>query len=133
MSCDARTRSIVIKQDINGNQQERQFTYDQVFDGDSKQSAVYDECAYSLVESVLQGYNGTIFAYGQTGCGKSHTMMGVPSDPELRGIIPNCFKHIFGCIDEDSAIEGKRFLVRCSYLEIYNEEVYDLLMEQKKG
>lgn len=60
-------------------------------------------------------------------------MMGVPNDPELRGIIPNCFKHIFGCIDEDSAIEGKRFLVRCSYLEIYNEEVYDLLVEQKKG
>lgn len=79
---------------------------------------------------MLKGYNGTIFAYGQTGCGKSHTMMGLPSDPNMRGIIPNCFEHIFGCIDDNE--EGKRFLVRCSYLEIYNEEVYDLLIDSKK-
>jgi hypothetical protein len=103
-----------------------------VFDVDSKQSAVYDECAFSLVESVLQGFNGTIFAYGQTGCGKTHTMMGVPDDPELRGIIPNCFAHIFGCLNDDQ-VEGKRFLVRCSFLEIYNEEVYDLLVDTKKN
>ncbi len=57
--------------------------------------------------------------------------MGVPDDPNLRGIIPNCFAHIFGCINENE--EGKRFLIRCSYLEIYNEEVYDLLTEHKKG
>lgn len=113
-----------------GNQK-RQFTYDQVFDVDSLQSAVYDECAFGLVESVLKGYNGTIFAYGQTGCGKSHTMMGVPNDPKMRGIIPNCFSHIFGCIDDNE--EDKRFLVRCSYLEIYNEEVYDLLVDSKKA
>jgi hypothetical protein len=55
-------------------------------------------------------------------------MMGIPQDPELRGIIPNCFAHIFGCIQNDS---DKRFLVRCSYLEIYNEEVYDLLLPAK--
>jgi hypothetical protein len=58
-------------------------------------------------------------------------MMGVPADPEMRGIIPNCFSHIFGCIDDVEA--GKRFLVRCSYLEIYNEEVYDLLIDHKKN
>lgn len=58
-------------------------------------------------------------------------MMGVPDDPALRGIIPNSFAHIFGCINENE--EGKRFLIRCSYLEIYNEEVYDLLVENKKG
>lgn len=75
---------------------------------------------------MLKGYNGTIFAYGQTGCGKTHTMMGKPHDVEHRGIIPNCFAHIFGCIDQDS--QTKKFLVRCSYLEIYNEEVYDLLI-----
>lgn len=57
--------------------------------------------------------------------------MGVPADPEMRGIIPNCFSHIFGCIDDVEA--GKRFLVRCSYLEIYNEEVYDLLIDHKKN
>lgn len=59
-------------------------------------------------------------------------MMGKPDDPELRGIIPNSFAHIFGSINDDET-SGKRFLVRCSYLEIYNEEVYDLLTEAKKG
>jgi hypothetical protein len=86
---------------------------------------VYDETAFPLVESVIQGYNGTIFAYGQTGCGKSHTMMGEGKD-ELRGIIPTAFEHIYGYID-DSKNENKKFLVRCSYLEIYNEDVRDLL------
>ena len=57
--------------------------------------------------------------------------MGLPDDPELRGIIPNCFNHIFGCIDEDDT--QKKYLVRCSYLEIYQEDVFDLLTEQKKG
>ena len=58
-------------------------------------------------------------------------MLGVPNDPALRGIIPNCFAHIFGYIDEQK--EAMTFLVRCSYLEIYNEEIHDLLVEQKKG
>jgi len=68
---------------------------------------------------------GTIFAYGQTGTGKTFTMEGVRSVPELRGIIPNSFAHIFGAIAK--AEENVRFLVRVSYLEIYNEEVRDLL------
>ncbi len=58
-------------------------------------------------------------------------MMGIPGDNELRGIIPNCFAHIFGCLEQGE--EGKRFLIRCSYLEIYNEEVYDLLIDNKKN
>ena len=58
--------------------------------------------------------------------------MGVSHDKDLRGIIPNCFAHIFGCIDSNSE-DGKKYLVRCSYLEIYNEEVYDLLTENKRG
>jgi len=56
-----------------------------------------------LVESVLEGYNGTIFAYGQTGCGKTHTMMGLQDKgDDLKGIIPRAFKHIFGFIDGDT-------------------------------
>lgn len=78
----------------------KDFAYDSVYDTDAKQQVVYDESAFPLVESVIKGYNGTIFAYGQTGCGKTHTMLGVPDDPNLRGIIPNCFAHIFGYIDE---------------------------------
>ena len=56
--------------------QGRVFTYDAVYDPNSTQKLVYDESAFPLVESVVKGYNGTIFAYGQTGCGKTHTMIG---------------------------------------------------------
>ena len=74
---------------------------------------------------MLEGYNGTIFAYGQTGCGKSHTMMGLidqvdSSGDDLKGIIPKSVRHIFGFIDGDNN-KDKKFLVRCAYLEIYNE------------
>ena len=58
-------------------------------------------------------------------------MLGVPGNKELMGIIPNCFDQIFGIIDESQ--EGMKFLVRCSYLEIFNEEVHDLLVDQGKN
>lgn len=101
------------------------FTFDIVFGPDSKQLDVYNQAARSIVDNVLEGYNGTIFAYGQTGTGKTFTMEGVRSVPELKGIIPNSFAHIFGHIAK--AEEDIKFLVRVSYLEIYNEEVRDLL------
>ena len=72
----------------------------------------------------MEGYNSTVFAYGQTGCGKSYTMQGCTSPPSARGIIPRSFEHIFEAI---SVIENKKFLVVASYLEIYNEDVRDLL------
>lgn len=103
----------------------KDFAYDAVFGIDSTQQLVYNEGAFSLVESVLEGYNGTIFAYGQTGCGKTHTMVGDYGEEDTKGIIPKAFSHIFGYID--SREDDTRFLVRCSYLEIYNESILDLL------
>lgn len=103
----------------------REFTYDRVYGMESTQREVYDQCGFGLIESVLAGYNGTIFAYGQTGCGKTHTMVGVKG-AQTQGIIPNSFDHIYGYID-DQGNNNKKFLVRCSYLEIYNEEIRDLL------
>ena len=79
---------------------------------------------------MLEGYNGTIFAYGQTGCGKSHTMMGVYDHEETKGIIPRSFTHIFGSLDGRQSPDAK-YLVRCSYLEIYNERILDLLGQNK--
>lgn len=67
----------------------------------------------------------TIFAYGQTGAGKTHTMEGVTDDPDLRGIIPNAFQHIFDHVALESS--NDKYLVRASYFEIYNEEIRDLL------
>ncbi|KAG8155926.1 hypothetical protein JTE90_002834 [Oedothorax gibbosus] len=101
------------------------FTFDTVFGTDSTQLDVYNLAARPIIDNVLEGYNGTIFAYGQTGTGKTFTMEGNRDVPEQKGIIPNSFAHIFGHI---AKAEGdKRFLVRATYLEIYNEEVRDLL------
>ena len=106
------------------------FPFDYVYPMDTTQREIYDQVAFPIVDSIFQGYNGTIFAYGQTGCGKTFTMMGIPNDPNLKGIIPNSFSHIFGYIKTEG--ESKKFLLRCSFLEIYNEEVRDLLGDSKK-
>lgn len=64
---------------------QKTFGFDYCFGGNCKQESIYEESAFSLVESVVEGYNGTIFAYGQTGCGKTFTMMGDPSSDEMKG------------------------------------------------
>ncbi|KAF0686304.1 Aste57867_21910 [Aphanomyces stellatus] len=102
----------------------KKFTFDASFGPDSEQMNVYQQAARDIVDSVVDGFNGTIFAYGQTGAGKSHTMEGYNDPPELRGIIPNSFKHIF---DKIGSIAKSQFMVYASYLEIYNEEIRDLL------
>ncbi|TGZ58725.1 hypothetical protein CRM22_009476 [Opisthorchis felineus] len=123
---DELTGSVVLsKMTQSSDEPQKQFTFDFVFDIQSKQADLYNKVARPIVEKVLEGYNGTIFAYGQTGTGKTFTMEGIRSVPELRGIIPNSFAHIFGAIAK--ADHNTRFLVRVSYLEIYNEEVRDLL------
>ena len=113
----------------------RQFTFDMVFDQTTPQYGVYEAAAKPIVDCVLEGYNGTIFAYGQTGTGKTHTMEGKDEPAELQGIIPNAFRHVFDFIDrstgagdaDGAAQQGQQFLVRASFLEIYNEEIRDLL------
>ena len=93
----------------------KSFTFDTVYDWNSKQSELYLETFSPLVDSVLRGFNGTIFAYGQTGTGKTHTMEGDPrTDP---GVIPRSFAHIFDHIA--GADQNQQYLVRASYLEIY--------------
>jgi len=104
------------------------FTFDSVYDSNSKQIDLYDETFRQLVDSVLLGFNGTIFAYGQTGTGKTYTMEGVRNDPERRGVIPNSFEHIFTHI---SRSQNQQYLVRASYLEIYQEEVRDLISKDQ--
>ena len=105
------------------------FTFDAVYDWNSKQLDLYAETFAPLVESVLGGFNGTIFAYGQTGTGKTYTMEGIKDDAERKGVIPNSFDQIFGHI---SVSVGQQYLVRASYLEIYQEEVRDLLAKDQK-
>ncbi|XP_015191311.1 PREDICTED: kinesin-like protein KIF3B [Polistes dominula] len=100
------------------------FTFDAVYDWHSTQQELYEETVRPLVSSVLDGFNGTIFAYGQTGTGKTYTMEGSKMEHDKRGIIPRSFEHIFNHIGRS---ENMQYLVRASYLEIYQEEIRDLL------
>lgn len=83
----------------------------------STQQNIYDEIVRPLVSSVLEGFNGCVFAYGQTGTGKTYTMEGIKGDP---GIIPRAFDQIWSHINR---AQNMNFLVEVSYLEIYMEEL----------
>ncbi|KAF4677783.1 hypothetical protein FOL47_010377 [Perkinsus chesapeaki] len=110
------------------------FTFDTVYDEDSRQPDVYQRTAKDAVMSVLQGYNATILAYGQTGTGKTHTMEGFVTDyhdHSQRGIIPRSMAEIFEYADLNRASDAT-FRVRASYLQIYNEALSDLLPREDR-
>ena len=77
----------------------KSYTFDGAYDDKTQQKLFYEDCCFSLVENVLEGFNGTVFAYGQTGCGKSFTMQG-PNNAgsDMRGVTPNSFVHIFDAL-----------------------------------
>lgn len=102
-----------------------------MFGPDSKQAKVYSQAIVPIVEEVLDGYNCTIFAYGQTGTGKTYTMEGGPRNSDdgkdmsaEAGVIPRALKQIFDAIECDQVSDSS---VKVSFLELYNEEVTDLL------
>ncbi|CAJ2501032.1 Uu.00g038850.m01.CDS01 [Anthostomella pinea] len=97
------------------------YIYDNVFSTHDDNSRVYDHSAKRLVRRVMEGYHGTVFAYGMTGTGKTFSMQGTASSP---GVIPLAITDIFSYIRETPSRE---FLLRVSYLEIYNEKIHDLL------
>lgn len=108
------------------------FTFDHVFDLNTPQNTVYSIIAKPAIESILQGYNSTIFAYGQTGTGKTYTMEGFTygNTDGKRGIIPRCIEDIFYYIEQFSD-KNSKFMVRASYLQIYNDVISDLLKPEK--
>ena len=97
------------------------YYYDNVFATHDKNQKVYDASAKRLVRRVMEGYHGTVFAYGMTGTGKTFSMQGTATQP---GVIPQAITDIFAYIRETPTRE---FLLRVSYLEIYNEKIHDLL------
>ncbi|KAI5745698.1 hypothetical protein M8J76_013511 [Diaphorina citri] len=101
------------------------YLFDKVFKPNATQEKVYDEAAKSIVSDVLAGYNGTIFAYGQTSSGKTHTMEGVMGDPNKQGIIPRIVNDIFNHIYQMD--ENLEFIIKVSYFEIYMDKIRDLL------
>uniref|UniRef100_A0A3B4X7Q0 Kinesin-like protein n=1 Tax=Seriola lalandi dorsalis TaxID=1841481 RepID=A0A3B4X7Q0_SERLL len=101
------------------------YVFDRVLPPNTAQEQVYDQCAKQIVKDVLGGYNGTIFAYGQTSSGKTHTMEGKLHDPQLMGIIPRIAHDIFDHIY--SMDENLEFHIKVSYFEIYLDKIRDLL------
>eukprot|EP00595_Chromulina_sp_UTEXLB2642_P002862 CAMPEP_0196764148 /NCGR_PEP_ID=MMETSP1095-20130614/5449_1 /TAXON_ID=96789 ORGANISM="Chromulina nebulosa, Strain UTEXLB2642" /NCGR_SAMPLE_ID=MMETSP1095 /ASSEMBLY_ACC=CAM_ASM_000446 /LENGTH=623 /DNA_ID=CAMNT_0042118897 /DNA_START=48 /DNA_END=1916 /DNA_ORIENTATION=- len=115
--------------DIVDDNSHNNFSFDKVFGFESTQKEVFEETAVPLVKDVLNGYNATIFAYGQTGTGKTHTMEGNIRDSELKGIIPRVVEALFDGVGEtDDNIE---FTFIVSYVEIYMEKIRDLLDDTK--
>ena len=124
VNMDTKLGQIAIKNPkLDDKEPPKTFTFDIVYNWNTEQITLYQETASPIVDSCLEGYNGTIFCYGQTGTGKTFTMEGASGD-KTKGIIPNAFDHVFRAIETS---EDKKFLVRASFLEIYNEEVRDLL------
>uniref|UniRef100_A0A8C9Y709 Centromere-associated protein E n=1 Tax=Sander lucioperca TaxID=283035 RepID=A0A8C9Y709_SANLU len=109
----------------NGNST-KSFGFDRVFTSDETTNQLYQDIAKPLVVSSVEGYNGTIFAYGQTSSGKTFTMMGSSRNP---GVIPLAVEDVFQTITK---FPNKEFLLRVSYMEIYNETVSDLLVDSSK-
>lgn len=103
------------------------YHYDNVFGTYDDNSRVYDSIAKRLVRRVMEGYHGTVFAYGMTGTGKTFSMQGTMSSP---GVIPLAITDIFSYIRETP---HREFLLRVSYLEIYNEKIHDLLAAPAGG
>uniref|UniRef100_A0A8D2LQ68 Kinesin-like protein n=1 Tax=Varanus komodoensis TaxID=61221 RepID=A0A8D2LQ68_VARKO len=101
------------------------YVFDRVLPSNTTQEQVYNACAKQIVKDVLEGYNGTIFAYGQTSSGKTHTMEGKLHDPQLMGIIPRIAHDIFDHIY--SMDENLEFHIKVSYFEIYLDKIRDLL------
>ncbi|XP_041527706.1 kinesin-like protein KIF21A isoform X16 [Microtus oregoni] len=114
---------------------DKAFTFDYVFDIDSQQEQIYTQCIEKLIEGCFEGYNATVFAYGQTGAGKTYTMgtgFDVNIMEEEQGIISRAVKHLFRSIEEKKSTAIKNgvpppeFKVNAQFLELYNEEVLDL-------
>ena len=109
---------LVLKRDFD----RKTFTFDSVFDQSSSQKEIYSKVGEPVVSSILQGYNGTIFAYGQTGTGKTFTMIG--GSGENKGIIPRSMHQIFSFV---SSSNSHSFTIKIGFLQLYMEMLQDLL------
>ncbi|KAJ1977310.1 Kinesin- motor protein, partial [Dimargaris verticillata] len=121
-------REVHVKAHPNDKLMGKTYTFDRVYGPDSQQANIYRDVALPILEEVLLGYNCTIFAYGQTGTGKTYTMEGDLSCPHGKctdeaGIIPRTLFHLFEILDTNRT----EYSVRVSYMELYNEELRDLL------
>ena len=111
--------------DVQTSRDKKSFTFDQCFQSNSTQEAVFED-TQNLIQSAMDGYNVCIFAYGQTGAGKTHTMYG---NPEMPGIAPRAMSELFRLVNENKGTFDTR--VRCYMVELYNDGLVDLLKAKK--
>ena len=131
IQCNEALREVTLFQTGGGKSLSRTFRYDRVFGPESNQEKVYSQAIVPIVQEVLEGFNCTIFAYGQTGTGKTFTMEGGPRNSAdgrklsaEAGVIPRAIKQIFDAIEGNGVADSS---VKVSFLELYNEELTDLL------
>ncbi|CAK88258.1 unnamed protein product (macronuclear) [Paramecium tetraurelia] len=109
------------------------FTFDHVFNQDSNQEEIFDSCVTNLVQRCFEGYNSTILAYGQTGSGKTFTMgtsgLDQYSDQNEWGMIPRAVYLLFDEVEKRKQEQDQDIIITCSYIELYNEQIIDLLNE----
>ncbi|KAG0496662.1 hypothetical protein HPP92_001353 [Vanilla planifolia] len=136
VTCNELRREVLAIQNIANKQIDKTFVFDKVFGPNSNQVDLFDQCVSPIVDEVLEGFNCTIFAYGQTGTGKTYTMEGGKKTklfrkngefPDDAGVIPRVVRQIFDeleaqCVD---------YVMKVTFLEIYNEEITDLLAQDE--
>ncbi|CUM64581.1 uncharacterized protein PRCAT00002189001 [Priceomyces carsonii] len=117
---------------ISDLQNSRTYKVDKVYGWQADQSLIFQQVALPLFQEFMSGYNVTILAYGQTGTGKTFTMCGDYLDElsEDTGIIPRVLKQLFATLEKD---DGNDYLVKCSFIELYNEELKDLLSDDERA
>ena len=132
VQCNELHKEVQLTQSINKKEYARKYHFDRVYDADTSQERLYETAVAPMVDEVLQGFNCTVFAYGQTGTGKTHTMTGdmggsklASECPQQSGVIPRAVGHIFRYLNGLGGVN--EFSVKCSFLELYNEEITDLL------
>ena len=111
---------------VNNTIRKHSFKFDKIFDCPTTQEQIFTEVAKDVIDSTIDGYNGTIFAYGQTGSGKTYTITGGVESVSMRGIIPRALSYIFEETKKRTLFNWKVYI---SYLEIYNNDGYDLLTD----
>jgi len=134
VSAEMETNSVVVQ-----DSPPRHFTFDGVQGEDSSQEETFELVGRSIGESCFEGYNGSICVYGQTGAGKTYTMFGAVNSvhsmqyDERRGLICRVLEYVFQEIDRRKEDEDMSFICRCSFLEIYREQITDLLDPNNTG
>ncbi|GMP50696.1 hypothetical protein CsSME_00017210 [Camellia sinensis var. sinensis] len=128
ITCNEHKREVNVLQSLANKQVDRIFTFDKVFGPKAQQRSIYDQAIVPIVNEVLEGFNCTVFAYGQTGTGKTYTMEGGMRNkggelPAEAGVIPRAVRQIFDTLEAQNA----DYSMKVTFLELYNEEITDLL------